>query len=146
MNFLHADLISIQDVSYLTVQDLAVKYTGSSAVGGGNLSHFVLQNCDISWAGGACIQNTARFKRNPLECLRYGNGLDVWEWASNVEISDNRVWECYDTGFTNQGTSDNYTEKNISYRAYNLQRHLSSMNSNSSLGVNAVQRRVQTIT
>eukprot|EP01052_Picozoa_sp_SAG31_P055746 SAG31_NODE_15569_length_748_cov_1.265023_1_plen_107_part_10 len=107
MNFLHADLISIQDVSYLT-KDLAVKYTGSSAVGGGNLSHLALRNCEISWAGGACIQNTARFKRNPLECLRYGNGLDIWEWSSNVEISDNRLWECYDTGFTNQGTSDNY--------------------------------------
>jgi hypothetical protein len=34
---------------------------------------------------------------------------------ANVEISNNRVWECYDTGFTNQGVGRNYTEANISY-------------------------------
>ena len=59
-------------------------------------------------AGEACIEPGPRW-RNPLECTRYGNGLDVWEWAYDVEIARNRVWEVYDTGFTNQGTADNYT-------------------------------------
>ena len=25
--------------------------------------------------------------------------MDIWEWAANVEVSNNRVWECFDTGF-----------------------------------------------
>lgn len=115
MNFEQADLIAFTDVSHVTVEFLMVKYTGSSAMGGGNLSHFMLRDCDISWAGGACIEPGPRFPRNPLECTRYGNAVDIWEWSSNVEVYSNRLWECYDTGFTNQGTSGNYTEFNISY-------------------------------
>jgi hypothetical protein len=115
MNFEQADLIGFNDVSHVTVESLAVAYTGSSAIGGGNMSHLVLRDCDISYAGGACIEPGPRFQRNPLECTRYGNGVDVWEWSWNVEMHSNRLWECYDTGFTNQGTSGNYTERNISY-------------------------------
>lgn len=115
MNFEQADLVSVNGVSYVTIESLQVWGSGSSAIGGGNMSHFELKDCDISYAGGACIEPGPRFKRNPLECTRYGNGVDIWEVASNVEIHSNRLWECYDTGFTNQGTSGNYTEYNISY-------------------------------
>ena len=70
MNFLYATLLSYDSVSHLTIENLAVKYSASSAVGGGNLSHFALRNCEISWAGGACIFNTGNLP-NPLECERY---------------------------------------------------------------------------
>ena len=122
INFAQADLIGFNGVNHVIVESLAVKYTGSSAIGGGNVSQFVLRHCDVSWAGGACIEPGPRFKRNPLECTRYGNGFDIWEWSNNVEIHSNRMWECYDTGFTNQGTSGNYTERNISYH-HNIVAH-----------------------
>ena len=95
MNFDQADLIAVDGVSYVTIESLEVWGSGSSAVGGGNMSHFVLRHCDISFAGGACIEPGPRFKRNPLECTRYGNGVDIWEAASDVEIYSNRLWECY---------------------------------------------------
>lgn len=117
MNFAQADLIGITSVSHVTVESLAIKYTGSSAMGGGNMSNVLIRHCDIAFAGGACIQPGPRFRRNPLECTRYGNALDIWERSTNVEVHSMRLWEMYDTGFTNQGTSNNYMERNISYRA-----------------------------
>jgi hypothetical protein len=56
INFAQADLIAFKDVAHVVIESLAVKYTGSSAIGGGNVSHFVLRDCDIAYTllGIAC--------------------------------------------------------------------------------------------
>jgi hypothetical protein len=59
------------------------------------MSEFVLRNCDISWAGGCCIVPGPRFKRNPRECTRYGNHIDIWQQAENVELYNNRLVHVY---------------------------------------------------
>lgn len=91
MNFGQADLIAVNNIGHLTIENLDVRYTGSSAIGGGNMSEFVLRGCEISWAGGCCIVPGPRFKRNPRECTRYGNHIDIWEQAENVEVYNNRL-------------------------------------------------------
>ena len=35
--------------------------------------------------------------------VRYGNGIQFWLGARNVEIFNNRLWQIYDTPLTNQG-------------------------------------------
>jgi hypothetical protein len=79
------------------------------------MTNVVLRACDISWTGGCCIRPGPRFKRNPLECTRYGNSMDIWEHAENVEVYDNRMWEAYDTGITPQGTTGLYVQRNLSF-------------------------------
>ena len=59
---------------------------------------------------------------NPLECTRFGDAVDVGEWSDSVEIHSNRIWECFDTGITNQGEAGSYWERNLSYH-HNLIGH-----------------------
>jgi len=53
---------------------------------------------------------------------RYGNGIQFWQGAQDIEVYDNRVWQMYDTPVTNQGikctdtnTPADCAMRNISY-------------------------------
>eukprot|EP01051_Picozoa_sp_SAG22_P031715 SAG22_NODE_12993_length_422_cov_1.021672_2_plen_55_part_01 len=37
------------------------------------------------------------------EPVRYGNGIQTWNGATDVEVYNNRIWQIYDTLITNQG-------------------------------------------
>ena len=79
-----------------------MRYGGShgfSAVG--PVNGVRIFDCDLSWLGGGVLSYQHRYGR--LVPMRYGNGIQFWLGARNVEVFNNRLWQIYDTPLTNQG-------------------------------------------
>ena len=99
----------------VVVDGLAVRYAGCHGFGGSNAKRYTIRNCEISYVGGA-HQFTTQDGRN----VRFGNGIEFWNSASDCLIENNRIWEIYDAALTNQGRAnkpeDPSVERNITYR------------------------------
>ena len=84
----------------ITYDGLAVRYGAAHGFGGHGTSNLIIRNCDVSWIGGAL-----QHMRNGKHPVRYGNGIEFWNCASNNLVENNRIWEIYDAALTNQGKS-----------------------------------------
>ena len=104
-------VISHSGVSYAVVDGFDVRYGGSHGFGGGDVSHYMIRNCDISWIGGG-DQGRGGGEGGRV---RFGNGIEFWGQADDCLVENNRIWEIYDAALTNQGTGGN-VESNITYR------------------------------
>lgn len=99
------NIVDYQNVSYVTFDGLAIRYGGVHGFGGCCNHNLVVRRCDISWIGGSADNNQ----------IRLGNGIEFWIGTHDNLIENNRIWEIYDAGLTNQG-SDVNTQENIIYR------------------------------
>eukprot|EP01051_Picozoa_sp_SAG22_P000351 SAG22_NODE_8_length_37215_cov_120.960351_19_plen_1710_part_00 len=93
--------------SHVVVDGLALRYGAAHGVNTVYVTDIVVRKCDIAWVGGGVLSYDFRSTGRPV---RYGNGIQTWNGAKNVEIYGNRLWQIYDTPLTNQGaacTSDN---------------------------------------
>ena len=88
---------------HVVIDNLCLKYTGGHAIGGGTLKNCTVQNCEIGWIGGSMLGNSG---------ARYGNGFENWGPCDGLSITNTWIYQCYDTGFTFQGTGEG-PEKNI---------------------------------
>ena len=82
----------------ITYDGLAIRYGAAHGFGGHGTANITIRNCDICWIGGA-LQHM-RADGHPV---RYGNGIEFWNCASNNLVENNRIWEIYDAALTNQG-------------------------------------------
>ena len=73
------DIVSIDGLSDITFEDLALCYGGAHGIAGGNTHHITIRNCDISDIGGGIWQDSTRF----------GNGIQFWG-----DCHDNVVEAC----------------------------------------------------
>jgi hypothetical protein len=96
-------------VGNVTFDGLAVRYTGAHGFGLSNSSNVTIRRCDIYWIGGG-------YQQEPPNPVRYGNAIEFWTGASNMLVENNRIWEVYDAGVTNQGHSVTNTQRDIIYR------------------------------
>ncbi len=96
--------------SYVTYQDLDLRYGAAHGIGGGGTRGISVRNCDISFIGGG--HQSTRPDGKPV---RYGNGVEFWSGASDCVVEGCRIWEIYDAALTNQGDGTNVQE-NIIYR------------------------------
>lgn len=101
-------IINMNYVSHSTIDGLALKYTGAYGIHGGYCNNLIFRNCDVAWIGGGSA--------NPNS--REGNGFDFYYTVHDILVENNRVWEIFDSGMSNQyqpttGTMDQY---NITYR------------------------------
>ncbi len=83
--------------SYITYENLAIKYGAAHGFGGGNTSNITIRNCEISWIGGGDLNMNGQ--------IRFGNGIEFWNNASSHLVENNKIWEIYDAGVTNQSNS-----------------------------------------
>jgi len=104
------NIINEQDVSYAIYDGLELKYGGGHGIGGGNTNNIVIRNCEISFIGGGVIYI------EPHGYVRYGNGIEFWENASNNLVENCTVYEVYDAAITNQNAGQIATQTNIVYR------------------------------
>jgi hypothetical protein len=99
--------------SNVTIQDFELKYGSRHGVQISNSRsmpmNVTIRNCEISWIGGSHLKG---FGTSPT---RYGNGIEIWDKAKNIIIEQNKIWEIWDTGITNQG-SDGGQQDSITYR------------------------------
>ena len=104
-------MISHTDARYVIFDGFDIRYGGSHGFGGGEVAHFVIRNCDISWIGGADQEREGGKGRR----VRFGNGIEFWGTADDCLVENNKLWEIYDAALTNQGVGGNI-QSNITYR------------------------------
>ena len=88
--------------SHLIIDGLELRYGAAHGVSGVYVNNIVVKNCDIAWIGGGVLSYDFRSTGRPV---RYGNGIQTWNGARNVEVYGNRLWQIYDTPLTNQGAA-----------------------------------------
>ncbi|MDO4570032.1 MAG: right-handed parallel beta-helix repeat-containing protein [Planctomycetia bacterium] len=94
--------------------NLAICYGAAHGFGGSNATRTIIRNCDIFYIGGA-----HQFTREDGKPVRYGNGIEFWNCATDCLVENNRLWEIYDAALTNQGRGSKESpsvQKNIVYR------------------------------
>lgn len=96
--------------SYVTYENLAVKYGAAHGFGGASTHHIVIRQCDVAWIGGGL-----QFISPDGRPVRFGNGIEFWSNAHDNLVEACRIWEIYDAGVTNQGDNNN-TQADITYR------------------------------
>jgi len=102
-------IVSIWDKNYITIRDLDLRYGGAHGIWCMNVDNIIVRCCDFSYIGGSFQTGT----------VRYGNGVEFWNSASNTTVEICRFWEIYDAAVTTQGLGANNSKFNQHFR-YNL--------------------------
>lgn len=102
------NIIQLSNVSHVVIENLSLKYSAAHGVGGTNTFFTTIRNCEISWIGGGDLNMNG-------STIRYGNGIEFWCNAHDNIVENNKIWEIFDTGVTNQCHSGS-VQKNIIYR------------------------------
>ena len=105
-------------ISNVVIDNIAMKYSGTFGVQCiGDNNGVTVQNCEIGWIGGSTLSGSSR----------YGNAIQFWDSNKDTTITNNWIYQIYDTGITFQGSVgtvyDNirYTDNLIEYTAYALE-------------------------
>lgn len=88
-------VINIRKNNDVTVDNLCLKYSNFGICSGKD--NLRVQNCEIGWIGGS-IQG---YTKEGLP-WRYGNGVEIYGGCLNFVCDNNWVYQCYDTGLTQQ--------------------------------------------
>jgi len=105
---LREHIINQQNTSFITFENLSLKYGGAHGFGGGNTANLTITSCELSYIGGGDL--------NMDGTTRFGNGIEFWGNASNNTVEKCRIWEIYDTGLTNQNHTTAANQENIRYQ------------------------------
>ncbi len=97
------------------IENLCLKYTGGHGISCSGANNVTVRGCEIGYIGGARLTNG----------VRYGNGVELFSSTSNCLVENNWIYQCFDAGYTNQGTGmqkDLTVRKNlIEYCIYNIE-------------------------
>ncbi len=91
------------DGAPITVDNLSLKFGAVHGVGGGDNRGLTVTNCEIGWIGGAVFRwipsGDGFYKTEAL-----GNAVEVTRNCVDFTVADNWIYQCYDTGITNQSS------------------------------------------
>ena len=96
--------------NYIKYENLDLRNGAAHGIGGGNVHHIIVKNCDLSFIGGAL----QAYNKNGKP-VRYGNGIEFWGNAHDCYVINCKIGDVYDAAVTNQG-GENVTQYNIFYR------------------------------
>ena len=82
----------------LKFENLCIKYFCTFAFNVSYADGFEITNCEMGWIGGEITAS----KTN-----RYGNAVQFWNNANNVNVSNNYIYQIFDAAITFQGMSNN---------------------------------------
>ena len=95
-----------------TVDNLTFLFGGSHGVGSGTVKNRTVTNCIFAWIGGSILKgfdggNTTRF----------GNAVEVYGGCDGYHVSNNWIYQIYDTGITHQYSTNDQVivMQNIEY-------------------------------
>jgi hypothetical protein len=97
--------------SYVSYENLDVRYGAAHGIGGGSTHHIAVRDCDFSWIGGG-----HQFTHPNGTPVRFGNGVEFWGNAHDCVVERCRLWEIYDAALTNQNKDTVVREYNLVYR------------------------------
>jgi hypothetical protein len=95
--------------SYITVQDLDVRYDGALGVSASYSNDVTVQYCNFAYIGGAYQYGTTRL----------GNGVQMWDSGTNFTVRYNTFSQIYDAAITSQSWDASQTLSNHNYY-YNI--------------------------
>ncbi|MBQ6816471.1 MAG: hypothetical protein IJP26_04490 [Clostridia bacterium] len=95
----------------VTFQNLCVMYSGTHCIAPGASSNVKIEGCVLGFAGAKGIFNAST-------AAPVGNAIEFWGAANNVEVSNNYIFQCFDTGITHQGEWGNNPSyfNNVTYQ------------------------------
>jgi len=102
-------IIDESNRSYVTYENLTLKYGGAHGIGGGNTSHITIRNLEICYIGGGYLYIK---EGRPV---RFGNGIEFWSNASDNLVENCHIYEILDSGVTNQNNTKKAKQERISY-------------------------------
>ncbi len=108
---LNQHIISVSGKSYITFEDLALRYGAAHGIGSSNTHHTIIRRCDLSYIGGG-----HQFTTEDGHPVRFGNAIEFWNNAHDHLVEKCRIWEIYDAALTNQNNAPNVKQYNITYR------------------------------
>ena len=91
----------------IVIDNVHVKHTGAHGVGLGSGKNVVVTNCEFSWLGGSLLGSYGE------TTTQYGNAVELYGNCDGFYVTNNWMWQIYDTGITHQGK--NLNMKNIEY-------------------------------
>lgn len=104
-------IMSVARTQWVTVDSLALNYTGAHGIVGAPVQHLRVRGCEFGWIGGSLLGMwpDGRGGKRPV---RYGNGIEFWATGHNLDIrlENNFFYEVYDTAMTNQGNQGGVLE------------------------------------
>ncbi|MBR6564788.1 MAG: hypothetical protein IKK71_05065 [Clostridia bacterium] len=91
--------------SYVTIDNLCIKFGGKHGVSSGNSNGLTVKNCEFGWIGGS-LQHPG------TNNTRYGNAVEIWGYCGDYTVIDNYIHQIYDAGITQQiSLTDNTLRK-----------------------------------
>ncbi len=100
-------IINEYHINYVIYENLHLKYGGSHGIGGGNVHHIIVRDCDFSYIGGSRLDD---------QVVRYGNGIEFMDTTHDTLVERCRLWEIYDAALTTQGGRENNQKYNQYFR------------------------------
>ena len=104
-------IINGQLVSCVTIDSLELKYGGLHGYSGSGSNYTTITNCIIHHMGGAAWQS-----------VRAGNGIEFYDTAHDCLVLNNQIYQIYDSAISNQGSSRNAAQYNITYKGNTIDR------------------------
>jgi hypothetical protein len=101
-------LINEDSKSYVTYDNLDLRYGAAHGIGGSNTHHIWIKDLDFSWIGGG-------FQPGLVD-VRYGNGVEFWCAAHDNIVERCTFNQIYDAAYTVQGKGKVYEAYNIYFR------------------------------
>lgn len=99
--------MSVSGKSNSQVVGIGIKGVGRHGINISSSNNITISYCHINNIGG-CILNS--------QSVRFGNGIEIWATASDIDIRNNFVEWCFDTGLTNQGQVSGQSQKRLLFK------------------------------
>ncbi|MBR6741410.1 MAG: hypothetical protein IKL93_01570 [Clostridia bacterium] len=91
--------------SYVTIDNLCIKFGGKHGVGSATAFELTVKNCEFGWIGGS-------LHRPGQSNTRLGNAVEIYGYCRDYTVIDNYIYQIYDAGITQQITlTDNTLRK-----------------------------------
>ena len=93
--------------SDIVIDNVHVKHTGAPGIGLGSGNNVVVTNCEFSWLGGSLLGSYGE------TTTQYGNAVELYGNCDGYYVTNNWMYQIYDTAITHQGK--NLNMKNVEY-------------------------------
>ena len=100
------------------IDNLSLKYDGAHGIGYGSTKNLTVTNCTFSWIGGSLLGDYG------MTTTQYGNAVEIFGSCDGYYVSNNWMYQIYDTAVTHQYSStEPRTMNDINYTG-NLMEYL----------------------
>ena len=95
----------------ITLQNVSVMYTGRHAISGHGVKNIRVEGCVIGFCGGEFL---------PQGLGSIGNGIEFWNDAEDIYVTNNYLFQCYDAALTHQGPAHQKTPTDVGVNYTNI--------------------------